>query len=290
MEVELMDYDYKMQAIQRARKIPSVNYLWDKSTKVYDRMKGTNMFTHWAFDVVENVVNNVLEKSLLLAKLMEKPIYTLDKTLCQGLDYVEVNLPIIKEEPNQILNRTKSIVFKHLRPAVKTFTDLKQETKHKVRAMTLLTYYKVHYFRVYSWQQADKVMSTETGISILKTVDSSTDLAELMLDKYLPATYEEFYTNETEKLCCEHVKLHHTVEKLSEFSSRVSRRIYFALMDRWRHMYRIGILILILRTIIILQAIQFLGLILSFVFKLFNEYFGFCLIEFNNDMMYFKSK
>ncbi|XP_076620904.1 lipid storage droplets surface-binding protein 2-like [Colletes latitarsis] len=290
MEVELLNYDYKMQAIQRALKIPSVNYLWGKSTKVYDRMKGTNMFTHWAFDVVENVVNTVLEKSLLLAKLMEKPIYTLDKKLCQGLDYVEVNLPIIKEEPNQILNHTKSIVFKHLRPAVKTFTDLKQETKHKVRAMTLLTYYKVHYFRVYSWQQADKVMSTETGISILETVDSSTDLAELMLDKYLPATYEELYTNETEKLCCEHAKLHHTVEKLSEFSSRASRRIYFALMDRWRHMYRIGILILILRTIIILQAIQFFGLILSFIFKLFNEYFGFCLIEFKNDMMHFKNE
>lgn len=40
--------------------------------------------------------------------------------------------------------------------------------------------------RVYSWQQADKMMSTETGINILKTVDSTTDLAEIMLDKYLP--------------------------------------------------------------------------------------------------------
>lgn len=66
--------------------------------------------------------------------------------------------------------------------------------------MTLLTYYKVHYFRIYSWQQADKVMSTETGISILKTVDSTTDLAELMLDKYLPATYEELHTTETGKM------------------------------------------------------------------------------------------
>ncbi|XP_053997138.1 lipid storage droplets surface-binding protein 2-like [Hylaeus anthracinus] len=272
MEAELSDFDYKMRAIERARKIPSVNYLWDKSTKVYDRMKGTNMFTHWAFDAMENVVSTVFGKSLLVAKLMEKPIYTLDKTLCQGLDYVEVNLPIIKEEPNQILNRTKSIVFKHLKPAVKTFTDLKQETKHKVRVMTLLTYYKVHYFRVYSWQQANKVMSTETGISILKTVDTSTDHAELMLDKYLPATYEELHTTETEKLCSEHVKLHHTVVRLSEFSSRASRRIYLALMDRWQHVYKIEILILILRTIIVLQTIKFLESILSFILKLFNIY------------------
>ncbi|KMQ86111.1 lipid storage droplets surface-binding protein 2-like protein [Lasius niger] len=124
---------------------------------------------------------------------MEKPIYTLDKTLCQGIDFVEVKLPIIKEEPKQILNRTKSIVSKRFRPAVKTFTDLKQETKQRVRVMTLLTYYKVHYLRVYSWQQADKVMSTETGINILKTVDNTTDFAEIMLNKYLPPPEEEIH-------------------------------------------------------------------------------------------------
>lgn len=83
------------------------------------------------------------------------------------------------------------MVSERLRPAVKTFTDLKQETKHKVRFMTLCTYYKIYYLRIYSWQQADKVMSTETGISILKTVDNTTDLAEIMLNKYLPPSEEE---------------------------------------------------------------------------------------------------
>lgn len=57
--------------------------------------------------------------------------------------------------------------------------------------MILLTYYKVHYLRLYSWQQADRVMSTQTGISILKTVDNTTHLVELILDKYLPASHEE---------------------------------------------------------------------------------------------------
>jgi len=44
----------------------------------------------------------MIEKSLPVARLMEKPIYTLDKTLCQGIDFVEVKLPIIKEEPKQV--------------------------------------------------------------------------------------------------------------------------------------------------------------------------------------------
>ncbi|XP_011268368.1 lipid storage droplets surface-binding protein 2 [Camponotus floridanus] len=270
METKFPDQFYRIQAVDRARKIPSVNYLWDKSTEVYERVKGTNTFLNWAFDTVESVVNTMIEKSLPIARLMEKPIYTLDKTLCQGIDFVEVKLPIIKEEPKQILNRTKSIVSKRIRPAVKIFIDLKQGTKQRVRVMTLFTYYKVHYLRVYSWQQADKVMSTETGINILKTVDNTTEFAEIMLDKYLPPPEEEIYIN-TEKLCSEHAKLHHTMERLGEFSNRAWRRIYYAMMERLQHMYKIEILILVLHALVIIQAIKFLESVVNLIFKLFSD-------------------
>lgn len=103
MDSELAEQFYRIQAVDRARKIPSVNYLWDKSTEVYGRVKGTNTFVNWAFDTVENMVNAMIEKSLPVARLIEKPIYTLDKTLCQGIDFVEVKLPIIKEEPKQVI-------------------------------------------------------------------------------------------------------------------------------------------------------------------------------------------
>lgn len=53
---------------------------------------------------------------------------------------------------------------------------------------------------MYSWQQADRVMSTETGINILKTVDSTTDFVELILDKYLPIPSDDFHNNETGKI------------------------------------------------------------------------------------------
>lgn len=102
MEIESSNDIYKIQVINRARKIPSVNYLWDKSTEVYGCLKETNIFVHWAFNTVENVFNTMIEKSLPIAKLIEKPINTIDKTLCQGLDYIEVKLPIIKEEPEQV--------------------------------------------------------------------------------------------------------------------------------------------------------------------------------------------
>ncbi|XP_032669821.1 lipid storage droplets surface-binding protein 2-like [Odontomachus brunneus] len=270
MDTELSDQFYRIQAVDRARKIPSVNYLWDKSTEVYGRVKGANTFVNWAFDTVESMVNVMIEKSLPVARLIEKPIYTLDKTLCQGIDFVEVKLPIIKEEPKQILNRTRSMVSERLRPAVKTFTDLTHETKQRVRIMTLLTYYKVHYLRVYGWQQADRVMSTETGINILKTVDNTTDLAEIMLDKYLPPPLEESHSD-PERLCSEHAKLHHTMERLSGFSIRASRRIYFALMEKFRNTYKIETLILILHGLVIVQMITILEVIISSIFKLVSD-------------------
>ncbi|XP_014485185.1 PREDICTED: lipid storage droplets surface-binding protein 2-like [Dinoponera quadriceps] len=270
MDTELSEQFYRIQSVDRARKIPSVNYLWDKSTEVYGRVKGANTFVNWAFDTVESMVNVMIEKSLPVARFIEKPIYTLDKTLCQGIDFVEVKLPIIKEEPKQILDRTRSMVSERLRPAVKTFTDLTYETKQRVRIMTLLTYYKVHYLRVYSWQQADRVMSTETGINILKTVDNTTDLAEIMLDKYLPPQQEEPHLD-TERLCSEHAKLHHTVERLSGFSIRASRRIYFALMEKFRNTYTIEALILILHGLILIQVITILEVIISSIFKLVSD-------------------
>lgn len=102
MDTELSEQFYRIRSLDRALRIPSVNYLWDKSTAVYGKVKGVNTFTNWAFDRMETVLHRVLEKSLPVARLMEKPIYNLDKTFCQGLDFVEVKLPIIKEEPKQV--------------------------------------------------------------------------------------------------------------------------------------------------------------------------------------------
>ena len=110
MEADIPDQVYRIQAVDRALQIPSVNYLWDKSTEVYGRVKGANPFANWAFGTVENVFNTMLEKSLPVARLMEKPIYTLDKTLCQGLDFIEVKLPIIKEEPKEVRHKLCRII------------------------------------------------------------------------------------------------------------------------------------------------------------------------------------
>lgn len=109
MNNEMVRYHYKIQVVDRALQIPSVQYLWGKSTEVYGRLKGTNTLVNWAFDTVETVVSTVIEKSLPVAKLMEKPINTLDKTLCQGLDFVEIKLPIIKQEPTQVSMKSMSL-------------------------------------------------------------------------------------------------------------------------------------------------------------------------------------
>lgn len=261
---------HRIQALNRALEIPSVHYLWDKSAQVYSRVKGANPVIHRALDTVENVVSLVVEKTAMpVARLMEKPIFTLDRTLCQGIDFVQVKLPIIKEDPKRILDRTKLVVLERLKPAVQTLKDLKEETEQYVSVMKIRTYYKVHYLRLYSWQQADRVMSTETGVTILKKVDDTTELAELLLDKYLPAPEEEDYCSLDDE-CSEHDNLHHTMIRLSEFSSKASRRIYFALMERLQHMYKIEIIVLILYALIVIQVVKVLELLLTFFLRSLN--------------------
>lgn len=124
MDTEISDQFYRIQAVNRARQIPSVNYLWDKSTEVYGRVKGANTFVNWAFDTMESMLNIMIEKSLPVARLMEKPIYTLDKTLCQGLDFVEVKLPIIKEKPKQV---TISIIL-----TINPITKIKETSNYSI--------------------------------------------------------------------------------------------------------------------------------------------------------------
>lgn len=94
---------YRIQALDRAMKIPGVHYLWDKSAEVYGRVKGSNGMLHRALDTFEEGVSLFMEKTALpVVRLMEKPIFTLDRTLCQGLDLVQVKLPAIKEEPKRV--------------------------------------------------------------------------------------------------------------------------------------------------------------------------------------------
>lgn len=58
--------------------------------------------------------------------------------------------------------------------------------------------------------------------------------------------------------------------RLSEFSSRASRRIYSALMDRLQHMYKIEIIVLILYAFIIIQIVKVLELLLNYLLRRLN--------------------
>lgn len=78
-----------------------------------------------------------------------------------------------------------------MRFTIETIQRLKQEAEQKLKIIKLQTYYRAHYFRIYSWQQADKVMSTETGMNILETVDNTTYFAESILNRYLPPLLDE---------------------------------------------------------------------------------------------------
>ncbi|KAF7995337.1 hypothetical protein HCN44_006444 [Aphidius gifuensis] len=123
MDSELSYKYYKIKTIDKAS---IINIAWDKSIKIYEKVKNVYVLTNWAFDIIEII----LEKSLTIVRFIEKPIYNIDKELCRGIDFVEVKLPIIKENPAQILEKI-------YRPALQIFVDFKNETEQRV---TLYTY------------------------------------------------------------------------------------------------------------------------------------------------------
>lgn len=101
--LENVSRNHRIQAFDRALEIPSVNYLWYKSAEVYTRVKCVNRVVRRALDTLENAVSVVAQSAMPVARLMEKPIFTLDRSLCQGIDFVQFKLPIVKEDPMRVI-------------------------------------------------------------------------------------------------------------------------------------------------------------------------------------------
>lgn len=90
---------YKMQIVDCALKIPGVNFLWYKSSEAYKKLRNSNSFITRAFGTLETVFGAAIEKSLP------------SNRLCSCFNLVEINLPVIKKEPNQVNKLFAIVIF-----------------------------------------------------------------------------------------------------------------------------------------------------------------------------------
>ena len=106
---------------------------------------------------------------------LETPIQYVDQRLCTGIDKLEAKAPIIKEQPQEIYNQAKSKVVDIVQPQIQKVCSLRVAGQQKASSLKEL-----------SWQKANEVLATQYGCMAVSGVDTTSALAERLLDYYFP--------------------------------------------------------------------------------------------------------
>lgn len=106
---------------------------------------------------------------------LDRPIQFVDQTLCTGIDKLEAKAPIIKEQPQDIYQQARNKVV-----------DAVQPTLNRVCSMRAAGQQKAHSLKDLSWQKANEVLATQYGSMAVSGLDTTSALAERLLDYYFP--------------------------------------------------------------------------------------------------------
>lgn len=106
---------------------------------------------------------------------LDGPIHFVDQTLVSGIEKLEAKAPIIKEQPQDIYLQAKTKVV-----------DVVQPTLNRVCSMRAVGQQKASSLKDLSWQKANEVLATQYGSMAVSGVDTTSALAERLLDYYFP--------------------------------------------------------------------------------------------------------
>ena len=106
---------------------------------------------------------------------LDRPIQFVDQTLCSGINALEAKAPIIKEPPQEIYQQAKTKV-----------ADAVQPTLNRVCSIRVAGQQRASSLKDLSWQKANEVLATQYGSIAVSGIDSTSALAERLLDYYFP--------------------------------------------------------------------------------------------------------
>lgn len=121
-----------------------------------------------------------VQRAAPLVHKLDRPIQYVDQTLCTGIDKLEAKAPIIKEQPKEIYNQAKSKVVDIVQPQIQKVCSLRVAGQQKASSLKEL-----------SWQKANEVLATQYGSMAVSGVDTTSALAERLLDYYFPSDDNE---------------------------------------------------------------------------------------------------
>lgn len=138
-------------------------------------ISGYNPIFNWAFQAAEDAVHLAVNTAAPIINTLDRPIQFVDQTLCSGIDKLEAKAPIIKEQPQEIYQQARNKVV-----------DVVQPTLNRVCSMRAAGQQKAHSLKDLSWQKANEVLATQYGSMAVSGLDTTSALAERLLDYYFP--------------------------------------------------------------------------------------------------------
>lgn len=122
---------------------------------------------------------------------LDRPIQFVDQTLCSGIEKLEAKAPIIKEQPQEIYQQARNKVV-----------DVVQPTLNRVCSMRVAGQQKAHSLKDLSWQKANEVLATQYGSMAVSGLDTTSALAERLLDYYFPKNENDAAEDDNSKSHC----------------------------------------------------------------------------------------
>ncbi|XP_030567941.1 lipid storage droplets surface-binding protein 2 isoform X4 [Drosophila novamexicana] len=164
-----------LESLERIIKLPVVNAAWDKSQDVYGKVKGKNRVFNWALNAAEDCVARAVTTAAPIVNRLDRPIAYVDQTLVKGIETLEVKAPIIKDTPQEIYAQAKNKVIDVVQPHLERVVKFKAAGQQKAASLKDL-----------AWQKANEVLATQYGSLAVNGVDTTTALAERLLEYYFP--------------------------------------------------------------------------------------------------------
>lgn len=193
-----------------------------------------NPMFNWAFRTTENVVRGAVTFSAPIVQKFDAPINFVDQTFVKGLDKLEEKVPVIKEQPGEILNQAKAKVMVVVQPQIDKVCSLRRTSEKKAASLKELSYNK-----------AKEVLATSYGSMAVTGIDNTAVLAERLLDSFFPKTDEDDVDESDSPLSlvfnflllielfilvapisAEQDPVLHTVQTIGRLNNKVARRVY----------------------------------------------------------------
>lgn len=203
-----------LESLERIIKLPVVGAAWDKGQDVYGKVKGQNRVFTWALSAAEDCVTRAVTTAAPIVSKLDRPIQYVDQTLVKGIDKLEVKAPIIKDTPLEIYNQAKNKAISVVQPHIDRVVKFKTAGQQRATSLKEL-----------AWHKANEVLATQYGSLAVNGVDTTTALAERLLEYYFPRSEAEDEEDCVPVPANEDPVLH-TVQTVGRLSHKISRRVY----------------------------------------------------------------